>query len=507
MRGRAAARGSRAAGRWAAATAAALAAAAWAALAWAASARAAAAPPDSTYDLRGGATEAHADSLRRAAELPAWLPREAADDSLAAYWRRVDRGWEATIPYDLTRFDLGPAKLDSLTRIGDRLVEDIEAGRRWRIDLDPLGRVTFNRAEGLRLGSQVTIARAGLNRARLRLGAGYGLASEQAVYDAALTVPVSVAGPDTARGRVPRPPWTRLALRLAYGRTVRMFGGDQRPARVATGFFYGSDPNSYFAERSGRAELVWRPALPVSARVGALAIDQEPLPLETTWNLLSANKVDVNWQIPSLEAWGATTGLGLTLGRWRVGAGLDWYRVHGDEVLARLSGPPEHADFVRLWLDFEGSRLDRHGNELLLRGSWMRMDRQAPMQWRTYLGDYPTLRGYPAHELSGEMGAYASADWRLGTDLFDALGVPVLDGLALQPIFFADWGLTVARDGPYADPPAAGLGDGWRLDAGFGLGRLIGLPLLDGNLRLYAAYPLREGREGDAWHFVLVMEK
>ena len=145
-------------------------------------------------------------------------------------------------------------------------------------------------------------------------------------------------------------------------------------------------------------------------------------------------------------------------------------------------------------------------------------DRPAPVQWKTWLGDYGTLRGYRAGELAGDRGAWASLDLRLDFDLWRTLQVPGLKSAGLQPLLFADWGWTENRTGPVApgavdaaDPDHPGWGPAaqdWRAGVGFGFGRRFDLPGFGGrpNLRFYAAYPVEAGSDGHSWRFLVGLE-
>jgi hemolysin activation/secretion protein len=156
---------------------------------------------------------------------------------------------------------------------------------------------------------------------------------------------------------------------------------------------------------------------------------------------------------------------------------------------------------VRLGIDL----LDRHGNRYLLRGHYRGVDRSAPPQWKTYLGDYGTLRGHPHQELAGDQGAWASLDIRWGFDLWRALKVPGLRNLGLQTVTFLDWGRTWAYE-KAAEAEALGA-QGWRMDAGVGFGKLLGVPGTRANLRIYLAHPVFDGQRDQGWRVLLAFEK
>ena len=154
--------------------------------------------------------------------------------------------------------------------------------------------------------------------------------------------------------------------------------------------------------------------------------------------------------------------------------------------------------------------LDGLGNQWLLRGSYAGFDGSAPVQMKTWLGDYGSLRGYGAGILTGDEGAHASLDTRFGFDLFKAAKIPLLKNWGLQPIAFMDWGKTWDHEVGLAGPPDPAEGAcGWRMDVGFGFGKRFDVPGLGEfrNVRLYAARPVGEGSDGFGWRVLLAFEK
>jgi hemolysin activation/secretion protein len=125
-----------------------------------------------------------------------------------------------------------------------------------------------------------------------------------------------------------------------------------------------------------------------------------------------------------------------------------------------------------------------------------------PVQWKAFLGDWPTLRGWNARTLAGEEAAWASLDIRFGFDLFRAMRMPLLKKWGLQPLVLFDWGTVTALDGPQEQP----WPDGWRANAGFGFGKLLGIPGYKGNVRLYVSHPVLESVDQGGWRVLLVFE-
>jgi len=142
--------------------------------------------------------------------------------------------------------------------------------------------------------------------------------------------------------------------------------------------------------------------------------------------------------------------------------------------------------------------MDRFGNEIELRAKSQSMNHTAPMEWKFMLGDYGTLRGYEAIELAGDMGAFASIDFRFGNDPLAKIGIPIFDALSLQPMLFFDSGWV-----DDIDTPTEFGGTGWRHNAGFGLSKYFALPGLFERITVYAARPVGENSQDQPWRFVV----
>jgi len=431
------------------------------------------------------------------------MSEEAAADSVRGYWRGLDADWLAPASPELFDFGLGRTEVDSLSRVGDKKVGDLLAGRLWRFSFNPIGRLSFNRVEGFRPGATVTLRRLGPARPRLTLGAGYGIASREAVCDGGLTWPLFTTRRTGRSGERVGRPRSLLALSLAGGRWVQPFSGDGRWESNLAGFFSGFDPNHYYELRGGRVSLSYYPWRRVMLRGSAYHQIHRPLPVATTWNLFgNRHLVPDNLQVCPLTttAWSATASLSWK--RWRLWSEVHWHRVVDSPWLDLYLERPDRADFRRVRLFLDGTLIDRHGDEFILKGRWVGMDRQAPLQWKSFLGDYGTLRGYQARVLAGDEAGWGSLDIRWGFDLFHALRVPLLGKLRLQPITFLDIGTATALAG-LEDPRWE---DGWRANVGFGFGKLIGVPGFEGNVRLYIAHPVFNGHEREPWRFVLALE-
>ena len=445
--------------------------------------------------VSAAADSAAADSLRRALD-------EAAIDSLNAWWRRLDDAWYEPLTPDLLESGLDGATLDSLSSVGDRELAALLGGRRWKLALRPLAGTGFNRCEGWRPASGAVLRRLGRQGAVITLGAGYGIARRRVVWDAAVAWPLVAARPVERPDRPPRRPWTRWALSVAGGDGVTSFAGTDGPVRTLDAILSGADPSMYHSRRWGEAAVAWRPARRLEARAGALRERHRALAVATTWNLSGeADRVPLNWTVEPFDSRALTAGLSWTGSRLEVDTRAEWHSAAGAALDFPAGDEPDRRDFLRLAARARGSWLDRHGNEFVARVAWSGVDRVAPLQWKTFLGGSNSLRGYPARELAGDRGLLAAIDVRAGCDPLHALRVPLLGCLRLQPILFADFGRVEAAGLP---APPEGV-TGWRADAGFGFGRLLGAGGR-GNLRLYFARPVMNGQADRPWQMQLELE-
>ena len=429
---------------------------------------------------------------------------QAASDSISGYWQDLDDSWLENLPSDLLTVDLPAAAIDSLTQVGDEKVEALLAGRLWRFSFNPIGRLWYNRVEGFRLGVTGGVYLLGPARPKLNLGLGYGFSSSDWIYDSTLTLPLVRKRRQLEDGMPVGRPWALWEVELAGGRYVRRFGGDNRWVRSYTAFLYGADPNQYLNSEAGHADLRFRPWRWLTLEGGVLVDVNHPMPVATNWNLFGQD-VDDNLQAIPLRTEALTSSLSVAKGRWRVWANVQWHRVTDSPLLdlnTDNGAAPDRLDYRRACAGLSGGILDKFGNEYLVKLQGEVWDRQVPVQWKTFLGDYPTLRGYTARALAGEEAVWASLDVRFGFDLFRAIKFPWLKKLGLQPLVLFDWGRANALAGPEPQPWETG----WRANAGFGFGKLLGLPGAKGNVRLYVSHPVLDGNSDAPWRVLLVFE-
>jgi hypothetical protein len=431
------------------------------------------------------------------------LPDAAAQaDSVDAFWRGIDARWLEPLDDGLLGFGLDPTRLDSLVERGDLELDALAAGRLWKFRFDPWSRTTFNRVQGATVGAGIDLRIAGPDRPRFSAGAAYRFGTRRPLFDAHLRWPLIVRHHWLPRGLGRGAPYQLLRLELEGYQTVRLFGGDnRRKMRAFTAAVYGADPNQYYEAWGGRLGLRVDSGIGLVLRGSAAWEEQRALSVTTEFNLF-------NWSlsppgnVQAADLRDRTLRLGAsyqTRGDWlAVGGSVGWHRVDDSRWLTSLPGAPAERDFVRVrsWARIDW--LTGGGHRILLAGHYRSLDRPAPPQWKTYLGDYGTLRGYPHAELVGDRGAWASLDVRWGFDLWRALNVPILADLRLQPLTFIDWGRTWDHAGGGPAPEAIG----WRMDAGFGFGKLVGIPGMNGNLRLYVGRPVLDG-VGKDWRVLL----
>jgi len=431
-----------------------------------------------------------------------WYSAEASDDSLRIYWEDVDAVWSAEVSDALTPVDLSEAQIDTLTELGSTELERMWAASPWAFRPIEPRLPGYNRAQGpvVRLGARLW--HRGPVRPEVKFMAGYAFANEKPEFKVEARWPL-VRG-DVGSGPNMASRQAILDLDVDGWKEARLFAGDgRRHTRSASAFFYGSDPNSYFESRGGLTRLTWRPAGGLALHGEAIYAEERTMEQNATWNLLG-RQLRPDGVLPSHSLDDRRVGTGLA---WR----HKWLRLDGQvtwhhAASATFTGywPSDTRDLRELEVGGQIDVLDRAGNQWLLKGRHREFDGQAPRQWRTWMGDWGTLRGYQHGELVGDAGTWGSVDLRLGWDIPRALRLPLLKNWGIQTIGFADWARTRHEAGPWPEEGTAGE----RWDVGFGFGARLDLPITWGYpyLRTYVARPVGEGSEGHGWRFLVGVE-
>jgi len=430
-----------------------------------------------------------------------WLSEEASNDSLSAYWENIGQEWRDDVTNEAAEVTLSAARVDSLTAVGTDRLRDLREGSLWQAHVGGIRAPGFNRTQGVVARLGLTVARLGPDQPKLDLTAGFAFSNKRPVFAGELDLPLlrsrwKLANPTASGRKYLGARYQRLALHLAGRKDAGLFAGDgRRHTRSASAFFYGSDPNHYYEERSYDGQLRLRLTRALSVYGGGGYSENRAWEQQTGWNLLGRSlRPDGNRAADYLDDTFARAGAAWQKGSLSLTGDMTWHDLDGASL--------------REWqVGGELDLLDTFGNQWLLRGNHREFDTTAPVQWKSWLGDYGTLRGYRAGELTGDVGAHASLDARFGFDVWRAVRMPVLKNWGLQPIGFVDWGKTWDAPGSAAGPDE-GARD-WRLDVGFGFGRRFDLPGLGEfrNIRVYAAHPVAEGSDGQGWRVLVGFER
>ncbi|MCP4291001.1 MAG: hypothetical protein GY780_04090 [bacterium] len=440
-----------------------------------------------------------------------WLSEEASNDSLSTYWDRIGDQWEADISDQAIKITLTEAKVDSLTEVGSTQLQDLREGNLWSVKPEWMKAPGYNRTQGYVARVGLKIKKQGRQTPGLNLTAGYAFSNQRPVVSGELSLPLlrsrwTLKDQPTDGSQYKGSLYKVLSLDISGVKDSALFGGDnRRHTRSASSLFYGSDPNHYYEERSLSGQLNWRLSRGLKIHAGGGYAEHRAWEQQTSWNILGRSlSPDGNMAADFLNDIFFNTGAQWTSGALTFAGEITWHDL-GD-----ASSVNEKSTMMEMKFDGQLDLLDRYGNQWLLRGSYSGFDGTAPSQWKTWLGDYGSLRGYNAGELTGDSGAHASLDTRFGFDLFQAARVPFLKNWGLQPMGFVDWGKTwdEAQMPPGAENPQEGA-RGWRMDAGIGFGKRFDVPGLGqfNNVRLYAAHPVFDDSDGHGWRFLLAFEK
>jgi len=466
-----------------------------------------------------------------------WLTKEASDDSLAAYWTGIDKAWSGDVTPQTGPVSLPSAQLDSLSDVGADRLTSWDGGSGWSVRWRSKQKPGYNRVQGLVPMVGLTVQQRSSDRPRLNLRAGYGLGNKWPVMSGTLDLPLvrsrwrlapamgtgerlaADTGEELAAGRrdvggALGAQYQRWALRINGRQGSALFAGDgRRDLRSLTAFLYGGDPNHYYREKRLSVGLRWRLTRGLVLRVGGGWGEYRSEVTHGGWNVWGREPApQENLAVDEFAERFVRAGAS-----WRHGPlslSGTWARHDvGAAVFGQAGAGADGGAITELRLEGQATSLDTWGNRWVLRLAHHGIDANGPRQWKSWLGDYGTLRGYNAGELTGDASVSAALDVRLGVDLWQALRVPVLRYWGLQPIGFVDWGRTWDVGGAAVPPltdSATGEGArGWRADVGFGFGKRFDVPGLGAfhNVRVYAARPVGEASSGRGWRVLLAFEK
>lgn len=331
-------------------------------------------------------------------------------------------------------------------------------GRRIDVGLKPLSLTTYNRVDGLRLGSGLE---AGLGRrANAEAIVAHGLASERWSGRAALDLTLPRQGP----------------LEIAWGDLVTPFGPNRGAYFTSlAALVAGQDRQDYLRRRELSVELPWH-ARGARFAFGWFAREEYSVAAATDFRFVGGG-TPLQELNPAIDA-GRTRGLRVSSRlsrreqddfnereRWFVEAGAG---VAGGE----LGGTFEYA-----WQDLEA----RYAHPVPL-GSTLRLGVQVantagtpPLQALPYLGGDGNLRGYERLEFVGRRSLSLRADVAFGRDILASTRIPIVRRLHLQIIPHVDFGTTWG-DARGAGKTRAALDGSWKSSVGLGVQRNILYP-------------------------------
>jgi hypothetical protein len=365
-----------------------------------------------------------------------------------------------------TRLDtVGTTSLaDSLDRGGaaairaHRPLTTVHAPLRLRTSVRPLALTTYNRVDGLRLGSGVGLRLPGLAHAQADVA--YGLARER--WEGAALVSLHPLG----AGPVERRP----ALEFGWSDRIVPFGPNQGAHFTSfAALVAGQDRQDYLQRRSVDVRAVVRCGRMLQAGLGGFVRDDWSAARATDF-AFAGGGTPIEAANPTIDT-GRTRGIFVemerTMRRNRLGGRLE----------AGVAGGGLGGDFEYSWQHAELSVAPRLRDGSIVRAtlSGSNTAGSPPVQALPYLGGDGNLRGYERLEFAGRRRMAARLDFEWGRDLLAQTGIPLLRRLHLQFIPHVDAGTTWgdARGVAGSRPSLDGA---FRSAVGIGIRRLTGYP-------------------------------
>ncbi|MDO9693302.1 MAG: hypothetical protein Q7W56_01075 [Candidatus Latescibacteria bacterium] len=373
----------------------------------------------------------------------------AAVDSVGAasvddFWRTLDPPWYEPLTVRDLDFGLSDVGLDSLVGEGDHVIARMIAGRPWQLGVKPLERFRFNRVEGLVLGGEVRLARAGVRQASLTSGLDYGFAWRRCTHSHKLDVPLLTAKPRDAEGFLVREPWVKLAFEAEGGRTIERFGGDRRPLNDLSALIAGDDPSQYYEMEAWRVGGRYSPHPALTFTVAGGEGEHRGLGVRTEWSLFGGRDAGrPNEVVPGLERRSV-----FATAAWRrrgleIKAGREWHWAEGPAGEALAAGADDDVSMIHDHLGARWIVRDRHGDLWVFRGEGFQMDGRDVTEWRAYFGGLGTLEGLEPGTLFGRGGVWGSMEFRWNVDLLGTMQMPLFGRVGLQPAVVGEGGRSV----------------------------------------------------------------
>lgn len=333
--------------------------------------------------------------------------RTAADD----FWRSLDPPWYEPLTVRDLDFGLDDAGLDSLVGAGDHVIARMIAGRPWQLGVKPLERFRYNRVEGLVLGGEVRLARAGVRQASLTSGLDYGFAWRRCTHSHKLDVPLLTARPRDAEGFLVREPWVKLAFEAEGGRTIERFGGDRRPLNDLSALIAGDDPSQYYEMEAWRAGVRYSPHPALTFRVAGGEGEHRGVGVRTGWSLLGKpSNIKDNIILGGLRRYSVFSEACWTLASLTLKASILSNDITNMEVDNDLNIKSMYHN-VRKSIRVHWNVQHNNGNYWLINCEWVDSSNGKSPELLTYIGGFGTLRELPAGGYCGDMAFWLSAEY------------------------------------------------------------------------------------------------
>ena len=364
-----------------------------------------------------------------------------------------------------TRLDtVGTASLaDSLDRGGAAAIrahapEARRAPRRLRTSLRPFQMSTYNRVDGLRLGSGAGVRVPGI--ASLTADAAYGISSERWQGAALLSVHPFGSGPAQRRP----------ALELGWSDQVLPFGPNQGEYFTSLGALVaGQDRQDYLRQRSYEMRAVLHRTRRSSVSLNGFVHEDHIVESSTDFAFFGGG-TPIFEPNPAIDP-------GRTQALTFVAEHEPWWHAVGGRFEAGVAGAGLGGDFEYSWQDAKLIYVPRLGDGSVVRTRLWATNTAGtpPVQSAAYVGGDGNLRGYERLEFAGKRSLTARLDFEWGRDLFAHTGIPYVRRLQLQFIPHVDAGTTWGEVRG-VDKSGANLDGAWRSAVGIGIRRDTGYP-------------------------------